>query len=65
MLKLKSPVALTYMDSNHKRLNQNQLCYHYTIGQYPEPDEGLVIGSAKIRFGSLPPKWISTKLYRL
>ncbi len=25
---------LSYMDSNHKRLNQNQLCYHYTIAQY-------------------------------
>lgn len=25
---------LTYKDSNLERLNQNQMCYHYTIGQY-------------------------------
>lgn len=28
-----SPFLLTYKDSNFERLNQNQLCYHYTIGQ--------------------------------
>lgn len=29
-----SPFLLTYKDSNFERLNQNQLCYHYTIGQH-------------------------------
>lgn len=32
-LKLNSPFTLTHKDSNLKKLNQNQLCYHYTMGQ--------------------------------
>ncbi len=28
-----SPLVLSYQDSNLERLNQNQLCYHYTIAQ--------------------------------
>lgn len=29
-------LLLSYQDSNLDRLNQNQLYYHYTIGQSPE-----------------------------
>ncbi len=26
---------LTHKDSNLECLNQNQMCYHYTMGQFP------------------------------
>ena len=34
---------LTYKDSNLGRLDQNQLCYHYTIGQLTQTFNGAKV----------------------
>lgn len=49
---------LSYQDSNLDSLNQNQMYYHYTIGQYlPYFNNSLLLfGMAKLVKFSNPPK---------
>ena len=41
-------LLLSYKDSNLDRLDQNQMCYLYTIGQLKFQKERFQIGSAKL-----------------
>ncbi len=51
------------MDSNHEWLDQNQLCYHYTTGQFESGDNsGVVMTGGHEFIASKSPNFVKSQI---